>query len=196
MILRSAENPGDEGPVRFDASDRGDGRQAKGREISARLDSVIRRAHGMRPRSGQDRIGANGGATRRVEGLAHERGLRPERPVMAHAIDRLSKPLRRDLPFRSGTHPPRALRRAGDNLLLAHLRDDDHRHAEVQALAHAVHAAVRDEHRRAAQHVQLRDVRLHDEVGRRRPRLASVMVVPIEMMTWKSWPPNAAKHFR
>jgi hypothetical protein len=54
-----------------------------------------------------------------------------------------------------------------DNVLLAHLRDDQNRHAMIEALAHAVHAAVAHEGRRAPEHLELRHVTHNQHVWRR-----------------------------
>ena len=50
------------------------------------------------------------------------------------------------------------------HLLLSHLRNHDHRHPEVQALHHAVHAAVGHKDARPLEQLQLRDERREQEI--------------------------------
>src|SRR5688500_1602121 len=91
------------------------------------------------PRECQDRIGAAGGSTRRFEGLAHESSLLSKSIVTEHAIDRLSKAVRRGLSLGKVKTRPKPFDLPGYDLLLAHLGHHHQRNAVVEAFAHAVH---------------------------------------------------------
>ena len=106
---------------------------------------------------------AAGGA----EGLAHLRGPSTIGFVRKDAPDGRAEGLGRDGGLGQEQARAELLDAPADDLLLAHLGDHHHGHTEREALAHAVHAAVGHERRGAPQDLQLRDVGLHDEVGRR-----------------------------
>ena len=120
------------------------------------------------PREGHDGVGAARRAAGGRERLPHHGRLLAETAVREHALDRRAESGRRRVRFRQIEARAELFHSSSDRFLLPHLGDHHERHTEVEALADAVHAAVRDECRCALEHLQLGDVGLHADVGRRR----------------------------